>query len=74
MSQVAILGRQKLPSALPGRTGKLDVWVLYQVDEDPNSTASVRVPEEEWTKAREQEAIRAALAERKLTTPERFQV
>jgi hypothetical protein len=52
MAQIKIISEQTVLSSLPNRTGKQDLWVLYQVGDDtgkfdPTRTFQVFVPYEE---------------------------
>lgn len=52
MAQVKIVSEQTVLSSTPGRAGKQDLWVLYQIGDDggkfdPTRTFQVFVPYEE---------------------------
>lgn len=52
-----------VPTTEPGRLGKIDKLIVYQVG--PFRRYSVRIPEEDLTKEKLKEAVRADWAERK---------
>lgn len=60
--EVKIMERTEVLSADPGRLGKYDIWITYQVD--AVRTDMVIIPKEQVTEAKILEAIKAKEAER----------
>jgi len=61
--KVKILDVRDVPSTEPGRIGKIDVLVTYQLD--PTHIYMVRVPKEEFTDERVREVIRRDVEEKR---------
>lgn len=59
MAAVKILDKREIPSADPGRVGKFDSMITYQID--TFRTYLITVPAEELTPEAEDEVIRAAI-------------
>ncbi len=72
MAEIQIIGWERGFSADPNRQGRFDRYVTY-VRED-KSVGFVPVPDETFTPAAAQAAIRKAEAERQLGTPLKFTV
>ncbi len=74
MAQVTILGTEKVFSRDPQRQGATDRLILYRTDADPARTLFVTMPDESYSEAAAQAAIRKAESERRLATPVTFQL
>ncbi len=74
MAKIEVVSRRSVFSAAPTRVGRQDRLVIYRVDGDPLATFFVTVPDEEWSEAREEQAIRQAESERKLPAPRTFNI
>jgi len=61
--KVKILDVRVVPSVEPGRIGKIDVLITYQVD--PTHIYMVRLPKEEFTDEKVREAIKKDLEEKR---------
>jgi len=61
--EVTIIDVRDIPSTEPGRIGKIDVLVTYQID--PAHIYMIRIPKEEFTEERLTEAIRKDVAEKR---------
>jgi len=61
--KVKILDVRDVPSVEPGRIGKIDVLITYQVD--PTHIYMVRLPKEEFTDEKVKEAIKKDLEEKR---------
>ena len=73
MPSIEIIGSEKVFSADPVRQGKVDRVVLYRSDVD-QVTRWVTVPDETYSVAAAQEAIRKFEGERRLATPIKFTI
>ena len=62
IKEVTILDIRDMPSATPGREGKLDVFVTYQID--PTHTYVISIPKEEFNEIRLKEEIKKDLEEK----------
>jgi len=61
--EVTILDVRDIPSTEPGRIGKIDVLVTYQID--PAHVYMIRIPKEEFTEERLTEEIKRDVAEKR---------
>jgi len=61
--RVKILDVRDVPSTEPGRIGKIDVLVTYQLD--PTHIYMVRIPKEEFTDEKVKEVIKKDVEEKK---------
>jgi len=61
--RVKILDVRDVPSTEPGRIGKIDVLVTYQLD--PTHIYMVRIPKEEFTDERVRGVIRKDVEEKR---------
>jgi len=61
--KVKVLDVRDVPSTEPGRIGKIDVLVTYQLD--PTHIYMVRLPKEEFTDEKVKEVIRKDVEEKK---------
>ena len=59
MTTVTILDKREIPSPEPGRVGKLDAYITYQVD--PFRTYFVTIPNEKLGQPDEDQVITAAI-------------
>ena len=69
MTTVTILDKREIPSPEPGRVGKLDAYITYQVD--PFRTYFVTIPNEKLGEPDEDAVITAAI-KKDLAERERF--
>ncbi|HEV8674028.1 MAG TPA: hypothetical protein VGX21_08280 [Methylomirabilota bacterium] len=60
--QLRVLEVREVPARDVARLGKLDVWVLYQIDAGP--VESVHLPAEGFTEDKLRERVKAARAQR----------
>jgi len=72
MATIEIIGTEKTFSADPNRQGKVDRVVVYRGEDQ--MTRFVTVPDETYSLATAQEAIRKFEAERRPVTPIRFTI
>jgi len=61
--KVKVLDVRDVPSTEPGRIGKIDVLVTYQLD--PTHIYMVRIPKEEFTDERVREVIKRDVEEKR---------
>jgi len=61
--KVKVLDVRDVPSTEPGRIGKIDVLVTYQLD--PTHIYMVRIPKEEFTDEKVREVIRRDVEEKR---------
>ena len=67
MAKVDVLGTERVFSAEPGRQGKMDRLVTYKTED--GTVRYVTVPDETYTLAAAENAIRAAETERTRAKP-----
>ncbi len=72
MATIAIIGSEKTFSADPTRQGKVDRVVVYRGED--GLTRFVTIPDETYTLAAAEAAIRKFEAERRLATPHQFTI
>ncbi len=72
MATFEIIGSEKTFSAEPGRQGKVDRVVVYRAED--GLTRFTTTPDETYTLAAAEAAIRKFEAERRLATPHRFTI
>ena len=72
MATAEIIGSEKAFSADPGRQGKIDRVVIYRMED--GISRFVTIPDETYTMAAAQEAIRKFETERRLAAPAKFTV
>lgn len=73
MAEISITGMEKTFSQEPGRQGKVDRLVLYQVTGDPG-IRFVTVPDEGFSIENAKQAISAFEAQRRLAQPIKFTI
>jgi len=61
--EVTIVDVRDIPSTMPGRIGKVDVLITYQLN--AAHVYMIRVPKEEFTEERVVEEIRKDIAEKR---------
>lgn len=62
-AEITIVDIRDVPATEPGRIGKLDVLVTYQID--PAHVYMIRIPKEEFSEEALREAIRKDIEEKR---------